>query len=105
MTKIKLTKHIHLYKRINLTPKWHKIKNPEKEPFLVLRCQKPTCNHYVRVDLALGKLAECSRCNDPFILDKITVNHASPHCTDCIKSKKKPQIDAITDMLDRLGNV
>lgn len=100
MTKIKLTRHIHLYKRVNLTPKWHLKKNPEKKPFLVLKCQKPTCGHYVRVDLAVGKLAECSRCNNPFILDKLTVTHANPHCRECIKTKKQPNIDKLMDFLN-----
>ena len=97
--KIKVPKHIHLYKRIDLRPKWKQIKNPELPPYLVFACQKPTCQHWVEVARALGLLNECNVCHNPFILDKETVKKARPRCTDCIVRKVKPEINKLNELL------
>lgn len=99
-TKVKVPNHIHLYKRIDLVPKWKQIKDPEKhQPYLVFVCIKPACNHRMPVQLAFGKLCECNRCNNPMILDKESITHAKPHCQDCIKRKHKPEVSALTELL------
>ena len=82
-----------MYKRENLT------RNPDKKPYFVFRCIKPACNSHIPVNRALGKLAECNRCNNPFILDKETVQLAKPHCQDCIERKVKPIIDDLSDLV------
>ena len=92
MTKIKMPRHIHLYKRIDLVPSWkqklshdHKYYRPSH---LVFACQKPACSSWIPINRAFGKLCECNRCHNPFILDKLTMTLAKPHCQDCIKHKK-----------------
>lgn len=98
--KVKMPNHIHLYKRIDLVPKWKQIKDPDKhQPYLVFICQKPACNHHVPINRALGKLCECNRCHNPMILDKETVNLAKPHCQDCIVRKVKPDVDKLSELI------
>ena len=89
-------KHIHLYRRMDLS------NSPEKE-YLVFKCIKPLCSHYIRVELAFGKLCECNRCHEPMILDKETVQLARPHCQECIKRKPKPELDDIGAFLKESG--
>jgi len=91
--KVNIPKHIHMYKRENLT------RNPEKKPYMVFRCIKPTCNHHIPLDRALGKIAECCRCNEPFIIDKETIKLAKPHCQNCFKRTEKPTIDLLADFV------
>jgi hypothetical protein len=98
MTQKKIN-HVHRYKRVNLA------RNPGKE-YLVLRCTKPTCSHYVPVELALGKMCECNRCEQVMILDKVSVNLALPHCLACTKRKETnaEAVDAIAAFLKETGN-
>lgn len=91
--------HIHLYKRVDLVPKW-KQKKYNRESFPVFRCMKPTCSHWIRADvLALGKLCECNVCHGPMILDKESVKQAKPKCPKCIIRKIKPEILGLEDLL------
>lgn len=90
--KTKLPDHIHKYKRIDISS------NPDK-PYEVLSCQAGGCNSYVPVKLAMGKLAECWICGDPFLLDKISITHRKPHCTNCIKKKIKPEIANLSELV------
>lgn len=94
MPKIKTIPHLHRYKRVDLA------RNPGKE-YLVYRCTKPLCSHYVSVDLALGKLSECNRCGEPMIMDKVAVTLALPHCLSCTKRKdtNEATVDAIAEFL------
>jgi len=92
--KVKIPKHIHKYQRQNLT------RNPDKAPFLVMACMQPACTHYIAKHLALGKLCECHICGDPFIIDKVSIDHARPHCNDCIKKKVRPEIDALAKLAE-----
>ena len=103
-TKIKLPTHIHLYQRIDLTPKWRQ-KLPQdhrhwKPGYIVLSCTKPACNHHTALNKAIGKLCECNRCHEPMILDKETVTHAKPHCQECIKRKSSVEIDMLKDLVE-----
>lgn len=93
---MKIPNHFHLYKRVNLT------RNPAKPPYLVLQCLAPNCTHYLPKKLAIGKLAKCHRCEEPFILDKETVELEKPHCTDCIKRKPNPNIDGLADFVRKI---
>jgi hypothetical protein len=98
MPKVKVPTHLHLYKRIDLVPSW-KQKKLGRDPYLVFKCQKPTCTHHVPVAQAMGMLCECNRCHNPMVLDKETIGLAKPHCQDCIVRKEKPEIDKLSELL------
>lgn len=83
--KVKLPVHIHKYKRVNIST------NKDK-PYIVMACQQPGCNTYYTILLIIGKLAECWKCGDPFIINKVSSTHAKPHCNDCIVKKVKPEV-------------
>ncbi len=100
---IKPSTHIHEYKRVDIVPSW-KSKLPKthkyyKPAHIILACVEPLCSYRLELVLAIGKLAKCSRCKEPFILDKIAVGHSKPHCSDCIVRKDKKQIDKISELL------
>jgi transcription initiation factor IIE alpha subunit len=101
MTKKKLPNHLHLYKKIDLVPKWKQTKH-NREPYIVFICQKPTCTYRMPLNLAIGKLCECNRCHEPMILDKETVTLTKPHCQNCIVRKAKPELDKLSELLDKI---
>ena len=80
--------HIHRYKKANLARNG----NP---PYYVYKCTKPTCSHYVPMELAEGKMCECNRCNEAMIINKAVLTGSAgkpmtlPHCVNCIKRKKE----------------
>lgn len=79
--------HIHRYKKINLARKGN-------DPYIVYRCVKPTCTHYMPIELADGKLCECVRCGEAMIINKaVLVGNGgkpmtNPHCSHCIRRRK-----------------
>lgn len=91
--------HLHRYKKVNI--------GANGKVFYVYKCMKPACSHYIRIDLAEGKLCECNRCGEPFIIGRETLTKSSgkpmalPHCLDCIKRKVRQHVEAITEFLDR----
>ncbi len=85
--------HLHKYKRIDLGNK-----------FMVYKCQRPGCSHYVPIKLSEGKLCECNRCNQPMIMTKATMDLARPHCIDCTKRKKEIPVGDINEFLAKTGN-
>lgn len=93
----KAANHVHKYKKFNL--------GQNGRDYLVYKCMKADCTHYVPILLAEGKIAECNRCETPFIISKLqlTGSHGKamtrPHCVDCIKRKKSADVDAITQFL------
>lgn len=93
--------HLHKYKRVNLT------RDPAKKEYLVFRCTKPLCSHYVPVTLALGKLCECNRCGDAMVIDKVSVGLALPHCPACTKRKQSNEeaVDIVAQFLKEHGDV
>ena len=94
----KVANHLHRYKKVNLG------KNGKE--YLVYKCQKPACSHYIPIALAEGKLCECNRCNEPMILGKPQLTGSSggpmakPHCNDCIERKKANDVGAIAEFLE-----
>lgn len=101
---IKLPKHIHIYKRINLVPSWksklpveHKHYKPAREVFI---CQAPLCKSRLDINTAIGKLSECNICHRPFIFDKETVQRARPRCQDCIVRKIKNELNDLAEYLE-----
>lgn len=90
--------HVHRYKKVNLG------QNGKK--FLVYKCVKPLCSHYVPLHLAEGKICECNRCGEPMLITKVTLTRSNggamqkPHCNTCIRKKKNTEIEAIADFLN-----
>ena len=95
----KAVNHLHRYKKKNL--------GRDGKEFFVYMCTKPTCTHYIRCDLADGKLCECNRCHETMIITKEVLTKSSgkpmtlPHCLDCTKRRKEINGDvaAITEFL------
>lgn len=84
--------HIHRYKRKDLS-------SDKTKPYVVFACTKPVCTHYIRVDIAEGKMCECNVCGEPMILDKETITRAKPRCQNCIVRKPRPQIMDIAEYM------
>lgn len=91
--------HLHKYKKVNL--------GQNGKEYLIYRCMKPGCSHYIPVAMSEGKLCECDRCHEPMIITKIVMQGsggkpmARPHCPNCVKTKKdkNENVDAITAYL------
>ena len=101
----KTPNHLHRYKLVDLGRKG--------KPYLVYRCMKPACNHYIPVTMSEGKLCECNRCEEPMIINRAVLNGHNngkpmtrPHCLACTKSKKvkKSDVDAIAEFLKQTGS-
>jgi hypothetical protein len=94
----KIADHLHLYKKFNLS-------RTEKE-YLVYRCMKPACSHYIPIILSEGKLCECNRCGEPMIITKVQRSGnngkpmARPHCLDCFKRKKSNEMETISKFVE-----
>jgi hypothetical protein len=98
----KVPNHIHKYRKVNLGGNGKK--------YLVYRCMKPGCSHYIPCMMAEGKLAECYRCHMPFVITRPMLYHsggepmAKLHCNNCTKRKKpdvvEMDIDAVADFLE-----
>ena len=102
--KLRLPEHIHEYKRVDIVPSW-KSKLPSthkyyKPAHIILACQEALCTYRLELNMAVGKIAKCSRCKEPFIMDKVAVGHSKPHCSDCIVRKVKPTIDKLKELMD-----
>lgn len=94
----KKVNHIHRYKKVNLSQN-HK-------DYFVYKCLKPLCSHYIPLKLAEGKLCECYRCGNPFIITKSQLGGSDkrattrPHCIDCVKRKKSSNdIEVLSEFL------
>lgn len=96
MSKSKAADHLHRYKKVNL--------GRDGKEYLVYRCTKPLCTHYLRIDMAEGVMCECNRCGNPMIIDReILIKSggkpmAKPHCINCTK-KKQPNLEEIAKFL------
>jgi hypothetical protein len=93
----RVANHLHRYKKINIAK--------DGKEFFVYQCMKPACSHYVRIDLAEGKLCECNKCGEAMIIAKATLTHSSgkpmakPHCLNCVKRRRISDVEAITEFL------
>ncbi len=89
--KKKMADHIHLYKRVDLVPKWKQKSDPDKhKPYMVYICTKPLCTHRLPLALAFGKAAECNKCGETFVMDRYTLTLARPKCSKCVNRKALP---------------
>jgi len=50
------------------------------------RCVHPGCQHYLTNEFIVGAIAECWRCGDEFVIDKVLALK-KPHCRPCTKRK------------------
>lgn len=82
--------HVHRYERVILG----------KNGYTVFRCNLPDCSHYIAQHLAKGKLSICNRCGGEFILDTRAMKLEKPHCTDCIKTRKKESHDTLLEFIE-----
>ncbi len=74
-----MAKHLHKYKRQILGNK----------KYVVFKCVKPGCSHYVPYDLVEGKVCECNRCGERMVMNKRAISLAKPYCDNCAGKKKK----------------
>jgi len=100
-------KCIHKYKLKDLARK------KDTAPYLVYVCTKQLCSHHIRIDLVDGKLAECNRCEEPFVMKLSKLKHGErivvkPHCDDCTKTperfkdKKEKIVSSIDDLMNSI---
>lgn len=93
----KVANHIHRYKKVDI--------GSNGKEFLVYKCMKPACSHYIPMKLAENKMCECNKCGELMIITKATLRHSSgkpmakPHCGNCIKRKRDKDVEAIADFL------
>jgi len=94
-----MNNHLHKYRKVNLT------RDKKKEPFLVYKCVKPNCTHYIRMDVAEGLMCECNVCGDAMVITKEVLTHsgkkpmAKPRCINCIRRKKADDVESIAAFL------
>lgn len=73
--------HIHQYKRIKIG---------KKKDYVVYRCMRSGCSHYIAAAFIEGKQSVCWSCDSPF-----TITHKllriKPLCEDCKEMRKKGQ--------------
>lgn len=86
--------HLHKYKRVDLAK--------HDGEYIVFKCQEAGCAHYVPKTIAEGKIGRCNKCNEPFALTKVSLNHKFPHCEACIKRPKADEIKDLGNLLDKL---
>jgi hypothetical protein len=90
----KKTPHLHKYERVILG----------KNNYTVFRCILPMCSHYIREELASGKMCICNRCESVMQLDAKAMRLRFPHCHSCTapkqhKYKKRKELhDALADL-------
>ena len=90
-------KHLHKYRRINIG---------RKKEYLVMQCVD--CSHYTPMSgktaciMLEGKIARCSRCDEPFQLDRSALTMANPHCSSCTNKKVDLKIEKTEAFFDRL---
>jgi hypothetical protein len=95
---MKSQNHIHRYKKVNLS------REKDKE-YLVYKCVKPLCSHYVPIALVEGQMCECNKCSEPMLITKKVLTHSSnkpmarPHCPNCIVRKNAKQVAALADFI------
>lgn len=102
-----MSRHMHKYRLKDLA------RNPGKPPYFVYVCVKQDCTHHIRVELVEGKLAECNRCGEPFVMKLAKLKHGDriivrPHCEDCTKTpnrvreKKERLSNAIDELMESI---
>lgn len=81
--------HIHRYQRTKLG-----------DNFIVYRCMLPGCAHYIRKELIMGKLCNCYRCGEDFIIGKKEMRRVRPHCGCVQRAKPDIEMDKMRQFLE-----
>jgi hypothetical protein len=84
---MELKHKVHKYVRVRLGSK----------NYIVMKCLLPNCPHYIRLELALGRICICWRCNLEFVLNQKHLKLKKPHCDACTKSRLDKRIAALTE--------
>lgn len=98
-------KHNHLYRKTNIGKKTYDkaTRAWTKNNYIVYRCMKPGCNHFIIPSLIIGKVAECWRCSLDFIINRKSLkNIRDLHCDDCTVKRSKPIEDTTLDFIKGL---
>lgn len=74
------THHIHKYVRTKMGP---------KSTVEVYRCILPGCPHYLHLPMLVGRLAECHKCEQPFIVNGKQATRKKPCCTKCMNKSER----------------
>lgn len=82
-------KHIHRYVRIKLGSKKR----------IEFKCSLPTCVHHIKPELAVGRLSQCNKCGIPFVLTKVALTRAKPHCDSCTIGRDK-NLDRLEELIE-----
>lgn len=90
MTALRKNNHVHKYIRVKLNK------------YLAYKCALPNCAHLIAAPLVEGKMSVCWRCEEPFVINKIQSKMKRPHCTNCVKPKKKKEFKVEPTKRDRL---
>lgn len=83
-------KHIHKYRRAKLGDS------------VIYKCIFGGCTHFINKALIEGRVCVCHRCNQPFIITKLTLRNcpAKPHCDNCYPKKDTEiNLDSVLDEL------
>jgi formylmethanofuran dehydrogenase subunit E len=100
-------KHYHKYRLKDLARK------RDVPPYHVYICIKQDCSHHIRVELIDGKISECNRCGEPFLMKLAKLKHGDriivkPHCDDCtktplrVKQKKEKLGNSIDELMESI---
>lgn len=95
-------RHTHKYRRLDISSRG------SKEPYWVMQCQLPNCNHYYPMKTKLsapglwGKHAICNDCGAVFELDRRALRQSYPSCVNCIESPKKKVLDSAAHFFSNL---
>lgn len=104
-------KHIHTYHRVDIgQPKIEKTPNGRKtitrNEVWVMACK--LCSHYTRMrgkwscPLLIGKFGKCNKCGDTFELDRRALRMTAPICFNCVKTRKKAELENASEFFDTL---
>lgn len=79
MTPKKKNEHTHQYQRVELG----------KKGFIVYKCRKPGCTHYIQEGLAVDRMTECCDCHEVFTItqDHINKKRIRLRCRNCIDAR------------------
>ena len=86
-------KYNHLHRLKKLTPK------RQKSDAKLYKCMVPGCTYQVPVSFAENLIVQCSRCEQPMIMDKLAMDLVSPHCQGCPKVRNVKRVEELT-MID-----
>lgn len=104
-------KHTHIYHRVDIGQP-QVVKTPEGRKTIttkevwVMKCKE--CSHYTRMrgkwscPLLTGQLGKCNKCGDTFVLDRRALRMTEPVCVNCVKSKKKIEVQNANKFFDDL---